>query len=86
MRVVAISVVAGLALLLFAEPAAACATCFGAEDSALTKGMNGAILTLLGIIGVVQIGFIAMFAGFLIRSKRLSERRDRFRLVRGGAR
>ena len=79
--------VAGLmvvALIASAQPASACATCFGAEDSGLTKGMNGAIMTLLALVGVVQFGFVAMFAGFIIRSKRLREHKDRFRLIRGG--
>jgi len=71
--------------VLVAEPASACATCFGAEDSSLTKGMNGAIVTLLGIIGVVQVGFVAMFGGFIVRSRRLRERQERFRLTRGGS-
>jgi type IV secretory pathway VirB2 component (pilin) len=75
-----------LVLFLAVQPASACATCFGAEDSALTEGMNGAIITLLAIVGVVQLGFVAMFVGFLLRSRRLRERRESFRLIRGGAR
>ena len=86
MRLLCLVGVAVVILLLVPEPAAACATCFGAPDSALTKGMNGAIMTLLGVIGVVQIGFVAMFASFVRRAKRLRERREGFRLIRGGAR
>ena len=86
MRAVATVALVALGLLFVAQPASACATCFGADDSALTKGMNGAIMTLLGIIGVVQIGFVAMFTGFVLRSRRLRERRESFRLIRGGAR
>ena len=41
------------------------------EDASITRGMNGGILTLLGIIGAVQVGFVAMFAGFIVRSKKL---------------
>lgn len=85
MKVLAVVALFALALVATAQPAAACATCFGAEDSALTKGMNSAILTLLGIVAVVQVGFGAAFAAFLIRSRRLREREDRFRLIRGGA-
>lgn len=84
-RAVAALVAAGLLLALSAEPAAACATCFGAEDSALTKGMNSAILTLLAIVAVVQVGFGAAFVAFIVRARRLRERKDRFRLIRGGA-
>jgi len=71
--------------VLAAEPASACATCFGAEDSSLTLGMNGAIATLLGIIGAVQVGFVAMFTGFVVRAKRLRQRQDRSPLMRGGS-
>ena len=87
-RVARVGLTAGLLavahLLATAGPASACATCFGAEDSALTRGLNSAILTLLAIVGVVQVGFVAMFVGFVLRSRRLRERRERFRLIRGG--
>ena len=86
MRFAAVLLLVALGLALAAQPAAACATCFGTDDSALTKGMNGAILTLLALVGVVQLGFVAMFVGFLLRSRRLRERRESFRLIRGGAR
>ena len=33
----------------YARPVWACATCFGAQDSPQTQGMNMAILTLLGV-------------------------------------
>ncbi len=86
MKVVAVGVLVLVGLLVVAQPAAACATCFGAEDSALTKGMNSAIMTLLAIVAVVQLGFAAAFIGFVLRSRRLRERRETFRLIRGGAR
>lgn len=84
-RLAALGVLAMVGLLLAAEPVSACATCFGASDAALTEGMNGAILTLLGIVGVVQLGFVALFASFIVRSRRLREGKERFRLIRGGA-
>ena len=86
MRVAVVLALVVAVLLLSAEPAAACATCFGAQDSALTKGMNKAIVTMLGVIGVVQVGFVAMFAGFVIRSRRSRERLQRYRLIHGGLR
>ncbi len=86
MREAAVLLMDLVGLLAVAQPAAACATCFGAEDSALTKGMNSAIMTLLAIVAVVQVGFAAAFIAFLLRSRRLRERRDSFRLIRGGAR
>ena len=80
--VVTLALVAAIGLLS-AGPASACATCFGAEDASLTRGMNGGILTLLGIIGAVQVGFVAMFTGFVVRSKKLQK--DRSGLTRGGS-
>jgi len=41
------------AVLLGTFGAEACSTCFGAPDAAQTKGMNNAILTLVGIAVVV---------------------------------
>ncbi len=62
----------------------ACAVCFGAADSAMTEGMNAGILALLGVVGVVQVGFVALFLRFRQRSKRLRERRESLRLIQGG--
>ncbi len=75
-----------VALLLAGVPAAAraCAVCFGAADSAMTEGMNAGILALLGFVGLVQVGFVAMFLRFRQRSKRLRERRERLHLIHGG--
>jgi len=42
----------------------ACATCFGASDSAMAQGMNAGILSLLGVIGFVLVG-VASFSVFL---------------------
>ena len=84
MKAAAAVLVAITAALLLAPPAAACATCFGAADSSLTRGMNGAIVTLLAIVAAVQLGFVALFATFVRRAKRLRQRRERFRLIRGG--
>lgn len=51
----------GLAGLLTSSPALACATCYGASDSPLAKGMNWGILVLLGFIGSVMAGIVAFF-------------------------
>ena len=39
----------------------ACATCYGASDSPLAKGMNWGIMVLLGFIGTVMLGIVAFF-------------------------
>ena len=53
-------------MLLNSPPALACAVCFGKSDSALAKGMNMGIFSLLGVIGLVLSGVAAFFI-FLAR-------------------
>ena len=77
---------AAAALLLVARPALACSVCFGATDSAMAAGTNNAIFFLLGIVGVVQVGFVALFVGFRRRARRLAEKRAAFQLIDGAAR
>jgi hypothetical protein len=49
-------------LAVIASPSAlACATCYGASDSPLAKGMNWGIMVLLGFIGTVMVGIVAFF-------------------------
>jgi hypothetical protein len=47
-------------ILFFMAPdiISACATCYGAPDTQATMGMNWAIITLLGVTGVVLGGVI----------------------------
>jgi len=79
-----LGVLSVVAVLAAATPAGACATCYGAADSAMTKGMNNGILTLLGVVGAVQVGFVAMFVSIRRRTRRLQEKREQFHLLRGG--
>lgn len=55
--------VAGLLGALALQPASlfACAACYGASDSAMAKGMNWGILSLLGVVVVVLGGFASFF-------------------------
>ncbi len=73
-----------VAVLGAAEPAMACPVCFGESDSPMAQGMNNGIFFLLGIIGAVQIGFVALFVSFRRRGKELQERKDSFEVIRGG--
>ncbi len=85
LRALALPAALAAALALAGPPAAlACATCFGAADSPLTTGMNHGILTLLGVVGFVQAGFIALFWAIWRRSRRHRERRESFELIDGG--
>ena len=78
-------VVAALALSL-PQIASACATCFGAADAPMTKGMNNAILMLIAVVGVVYVGIGKVAWDFRKRSKRLAEKerpKPQLRLIRG---
>jgi uncharacterized membrane protein YphA (DoxX/SURF4 family) len=70
--------------LAMPQIASACATCFGAPDSPMTKGMNNAIFLLIGVVGLVYVGIGKVALDFRKRSKRLAEKeRPKLRLIRG---
>jgi uncharacterized membrane protein YphA (DoxX/SURF4 family) len=82
------TIVGFLAVWALALPqiASACATCFGAPDSPMTKGMNNAIFLLIGVVGLVYVGIGKVALDFRKRSKRLAEKersKPRLRLIRG---
>ena len=64
-----ISIGLALAIALAAPGAYGCATCFGAEDSAQTHGLNMAIFTLLGTTYAL-FGSMAAIAFLLWRKSR----------------
>lgn len=77
---------ASAAWLALPEAASACATCFGAADSPMTKGMNNAILVLVGFVGLMWIGVGRLIWDFRKRSKNLEKKastRLRLRLIHG---
>lgn len=49
----------------------ACATCFGASDELLAKGMNGGIYFLLSVIVLVLAGFLS-FVFFLAKKDKIN--------------
>ena len=61
----------------------ACPVCFGAPGPQ-TDGLNNAIIFLLIIVGLVQIGFVALFWSFYRRAKALQRHREQFRIIEGG--
>lgn len=73
-----------IVLLLAPAILSACPVCYGAPNSPMTKSSNNAIIFMLGIIGFVQVGFVAMFWSFWRRAKELRRRRESFRLLDGG--
>lgn len=78
-------VVIAIALFLIPSILSACPVCYGAPNSPLTKGSNNGIMFLLGVIGFVQVGFVAMFWSFWRRARELRQRRESFRVLDGGA-
>ncbi len=56
-----------------AETLMACATCFGDPNSNAGKGMDMAIITLLGIIGPLLFAIAIGIISIGIKSKRLNE-------------
>jgi heme/copper-type cytochrome/quinol oxidase subunit 2 len=75
-----------LVALLVPQVASACPVCFGDPNSAMTKGTSSGILFMLGIVGAVQLGFVALFYSFWRRARELRRRRESFRVLEGGAR
>ncbi len=73
-------------VLLVAQPALACPVCFGAPDSPMTRGTTAAVWFLLGVIGFVQIGLVALFVTFWRRARARNKFREQFHLVEGGVR
>ncbi|MFQ5525654.1 MAG: hypothetical protein ACE5GX_05275 [Thermoanaerobaculia bacterium] len=69
--------------IALASPASACAVCYGGEGSDMTTGMNNGILTLLGVVGGVQAGFVALFGSIWYRTRKLRKLRDQFHLIEG---
>jgi hypothetical protein len=78
-------VVIALALLLVPAILSACPVCYGAPNSPMTKSSNNAIIFMLGIIGFVQVGFVAMFWSFWRRARELRRLRESFHVIEGGA-
>ncbi len=78
-------VIAAIALFL-APDVMACSVCYGAPGDPLVKGANNGIAFLLGIIGFVQIGFIAMFWSFWRRAREQRRFRESLRVIEGGPR
>jgi len=78
-------VVIAICLLLVPSILSACPVCYGAPNSPMTKSSNNAIMFMLGVVGFVQVGFIALFWTFWRRAKELRRRRESFEVLDGGA-
>jgi hypothetical protein len=74
------------ASLCFATAVSACPVCIGDTDSQMAQGANNAVLFMLAIVAVVQIGLVGMFLGIRRRARSLRQRREQLQLIEGGAR
>ena len=52
------------------EPIFPCATCYGTQDAAATKGLNWAIISLLGTTGSVLTGIIIAILSLVNRARK----------------
>lgn len=75
-----------LVLLALAPSAFACPVCWGAPDDPMVKGVNSGIWVLLGLVGFVQLGFVAMFWSFWRRAREQRRFRESLRVIEGGPR
>ncbi|HEY3052508.1 MAG TPA: hypothetical protein VGK04_03880 [Thermoanaerobaculia bacterium] len=73
-------------LSVYAQSALACPVCFGAPDSPMTKATTSAVWFMIAIIGLVQIGFVALFVSFWRRARALKKFREQFHVIEGGVR
>jgi hypothetical protein len=76
--------VALLLILFVAQSASACAVCWGAPDDPMVKGVNKGIYVLLGLVGFVQIGFVALFWSFWRRAREQKRFRESLHVIEGG--
>lgn len=67
--------------LLFANGAFACSVCWGSPDDPMVKSVNKGIWVLLGFIGFVQLGFVALFWSFWRRAREQRRFRESFHVV-----
>ena len=69
---VSLAILACLGALLNAQPVLACSVCYGDPNSALSQGAQAGVLVLLGVIGVVLLGFASMMVFWMRRAANLA--------------
>ncbi len=73
----ALTILAGLAWLLTAEPALACSVCFGGDpNSSMNQGVRAGMLILMGVIGGVLAALASLFIFWMRRAARLEAQSD----------
>tara|TARA_B100000497_G_C7270215_1_gene189332 strand:+ start:278 stop:517 length:240 start_codon:yes stop_codon:yes gene_type:complete len=62
-----------MSLILSSDLIVACATCFGDPNSNAGKGMDMAIITLLGVIGPILFAIAASIISIGLKSKKMNQ-------------
>jgi hypothetical protein len=71
-------------LIGIAMPAMACPVCYGSPDDPMVKGTNNGVWVLLGVVGFVQLGFVALFLSLWRRARAQQRFRESLRVIEGG--
>ncbi len=85
-RVLTAMLGAVLVVIRWPSSAYACPVCFGAAAGPMAEGANNGILFLLGVIGVVQFGFVALFVGMWRRSHKIKQQQESVKVISGDQR
>jgi hypothetical protein len=72
------------ATVLIPQVAHACPVCFGDVGGPVARGVNNGILTMLGVVFTLQLGFGVMFVGMVRRAKRLAENQEDLAVTKRG--
>lgn len=73
MRARKLAIACALCLLVAATTSHACPTCYGQAEGPMLDGMNKAILAMIGIVGFVLTGFVALFVSLGRRARAYDE-------------
>lgn len=65
--------VACAAVLLSADEAWSCTSCFGDPESAMAKGVVAGVLVLVGVVGTVLLGVAGISLRWMQRGRRLAQ-------------
>jgi hypothetical protein len=84
MRRAVFMIVFALFAVAVPQVAEACPVCYGDIDGPVARGVNNGIMAMLGIVFMVQFGFVALFVGMWRRSKRLQAVRESLTVIKGG--
>ena len=86
MRRVILGLTVLVVLCLLSLPASACEACFGNPDAPETHGVRNAVLFMLSMVGLVQVGFVKLFWEFRQRGKRAADPESKTQGLEGGLR